>query len=149
MKTIGLAVVAALGFAAIAQAAEVEITDAYARSATPTSPTGAAYFQMRNTGDQPDRLVAVQSQIAARVELHSHQQDANGMMRMVEIEEGIALAPGASHLLERGGDHVMLMGLTGPLVDGESFDLILIFEQAGEISVSVPVDQTRRAKHSH
>lgn len=149
MKILVLAAAAALGFAAVAQAGGIEISDAYARSATPTSPTGAAYFEMRNTGGQTDRLVAVQSGIAARVELHSHQQDANGMMRMVEIEEGIALTPGAAHRLERGGDHVMLMGLTGPLVDGESFDLILTFEQAGQITVSVPVDQTRKAAQSH
>lgn len=37
----------------------------------------------------------------------------------------------------------MLMGLNGPLAQGDSFKLTLTFEKAGEITIDVPVDLTR------
>ncbi|MEO1154600.1 MAG: copper chaperone PCu(A)C, partial [Pseudomonadota bacterium] len=42
------------------------------------------------------------------------------------------------------GDHVMFMGLTGPFVDGETVEVTLTFEQAGDITVDIPVDLNRR-----
>ena len=48
-------------------------------------------------------------------------------------------------MLARGGDHVMLMGLTGPLKDGDSFPLTLTFEHAGNVTVDVVVDSARDA----
>ena len=36
--------------------------------------------------------------------------------------------------LERGGDHIMFMGLSQPFVDGGAIFLTLIFEAAGSIS---------------
>ena len=51
----------------------------------------------------------------------------------------IEIPPGAATGLEPGGIHVMLMGLTGPLVEGESFSLTLTFERAGPVEVTVPI----------
>ena len=54
-------------------------------------------------------------------------------------------------MLKRGGDHVMFMGLTGPMNDGESVTVTLQFEKAGEITMDIPVDLKRGAemKKSH
>jgi copper(I)-binding protein len=38
----------------------------------------------------------------------------------------------------------MFMGLTEPMVQGESFPLTLTFEQAGEMVIEVPVDLERK-----
>ena len=64
-------------------------------------------------------------------------------MRMREIKAGIPLPAGATHTLSRGGDHVMLMGVTQELVDGETVPLTLVFEIAGEVVIEVPVDNER------
>ena len=74
------------------------------------------------------------------------QRPARGHLTL-EGEDGFAVPAGGGHMLERGGDHVMLMGLTESLEDGESFPLTLVFEEAGEVVVEVPVDLTRQPEH--
>lgn len=122
---------------------DIVIRDAYARSSGPAAPTGAAFMTLENTSDSADRLVGVTSDAARRVELHSHVSDANGVMKMTMIEGGIDLPAHQSHVLKRGGDHVMMMGLNDALVAGSSISMTLIFEKAGEITVDVPIDPDR------
>ncbi|MGR3495914.1 copper chaperone PCu(A)C [Citreimonas sp.] len=136
-----------LAFAAPALA-DIVVTDAYARSAMPGAPTGAAFMVIENTGDTDDRLIDVRSDAAQRVELHTHRAEGDGIMRMVHVEEGFVIPAGEQHALERGGDHVMMMGLTRDLVQGETVTLTLVFENAGETVVDVPVDLERIAEHS-
>lgn len=128
-------------------AGDIMVQDPYVRSSTPSSVTGAAFFVLINNSDTDDRLIAARSDVAKRVELHTHQEDANGVMKMMEIEGGIPVPAGGMHALRRGGDHVMLMGLTAPLRQGEQISVTLTFEKAGDIDVSVPVDSARKPDH--
>lgn len=68
---------------------------------------------------------------------------------MVEVEEGFEIPAGGSRMLQRGGDHVMFMGLAGAWNDGDTIPLTLVFEQAGEIALEVPVDLTRTDAAAH
>ncbi|SFC35116.1 copper chaperone PCu(A)C [Tropicimonas isoalkanivorans] len=125
-------------------AADIEIHDAYARAAMANAKAGAAFMEIRNTGDTDDRLIAAASDIAQRVELHTHISDANGVMQMVQVEEGFPIPAGDTHLLKRGGDHVMFMGLNGPMNDGDTIHVTLTFEKAGEMTLDIPVDLKRQ-----
>lgn len=128
---------------ASAATAEIVVSDAYARSSNPLA--GAAFVVIENTGPRADRLIGVRSEAAARVELHTHTEDENGVMRMRQIEGGLTIPAGETAHLMRGGDHVMFMGLTTPWAQDDSLTLTLIFEDAGEVEITVPVDQTRNA----
>lgn len=128
-------------------AGDLMVKDPYVRSSTPSSVTGAAFFMLMNHGEQDDRLIAASSDVASRVELHTHTEDTNGVMRMGEIEGGIPLPAGGMHHLKRGGDHVMFMGLTEPLVQGEEITVTLTFEKAGDLTVQIPVDHKRKPQH--
>lgn len=121
---------------------QIAIEDPYARAASPMSPSGAAFMQIVNTGETDDRLVAAISDVSERVELHTHIRDGD-IMRMVEIEDGIEIPAGQTVSLERGGMHVMFLGIQRPLNGGDELDLTLVFENAGEIEVTVPVDNDR------
>ena len=57
------------------------------------------------------------------------------MMEMRPLADGLAIPAGESVVLEPGGYHIMLIGLTGDLNAGESFTLTLTFEKAGEVTV--------------
>lgn len=138
-----LAVAAALSIASPALA-EIEIRDAYARAAMANAKAGAAFMEIVNTGDTDDRLVAAASDVSKKVELHTHIASGDGIMKMVEVEEGFPVPAGASHMLKRGGDHVMFMGLNGPMNDGETVTVTLTFEQAGEMTVEIPIDMKRQ-----
>jgi copper(I)-binding protein len=138
-----LAAFALFGAASLAHAQEIEVRDAYARSSSPAARTGAIFMELHNAAEIEDRLVAVEATVAERAELHTHISDDSGVMRMIEVEDGIAVPAGGSHRLARGGDHVMLIRLTEPLEQGASFPVTLTFEHAGEITVDVPVDSER------
>ncbi|QFS81777.1 hypothetical protein FIU97_03215 [Roseivivax sp. THAF40] len=145
-KTVSASLLA-LGLMASAANAEIIVRDAYIRSAAPTAPTGAAFMELENTGDSPMRLVSASTDIAAKVELHEHREDENGMMMMREIEGGIEIAPGETHLLKRGGDHVMIMGLNMELVQGETVPLTLGFADGTELPLEIEVDRERSPAH--
>ena len=143
-KTLTLAVALACTSSAHAGDMSVMIDDPYARASGPAAKAGAAFMAITNHSDQPDRLIAASSTAAKRVELHTHLEDGDGVMKMLHVEEGFTLAPGETLMLKRGGKHVMLMGLTGPLNQGDTIKVDLTFEKAGTISVEIPVDLTRK-----
>ncbi|PRY25485.1 hypothetical protein CLV78_102665 [Aliiruegeria haliotis] len=143
-----LAAVAALSLATPALA-EIKIEDAYARAAMANAKAGAAFMHIVNTGTEDDRLVGASSEIAGKTELHTHKDAGDGVMKMVHVEEGFAIPAGGMHMLKRGGDHVMFMGLKGPMNDGDSVTVTLSFEKAGDVTVEIPVDLKRKDKMSH
>lgn len=137
----------ALPAAAFAQSM-IEVHDAYARASGPSAISGAAFMTLHNHGDVDDRLIGASSAVADRVELHTHIADDQGVMRMVEVEEGFPLPADGEHVLARGGDHVMFLGITTPFEDGTMVPLTLTFEQAGDVTIEVPVD-LQRMPESH
>jgi periplasmic copper chaperone A len=120
----------------------IEIHDPYA-IASPGGMSGAAFMTIHNHGGAPDRLLDVRSDAAAKVELHTHTENSDGVMTMVHVEEGFDLPTDGEILLDRGGNHIMFMGLSGDWADGKVLSVSLVFETAGEITVEVPVDSAR------
>ncbi|SLN39596.1 hypothetical protein PSA7680_01955 [Pseudoruegeria aquimaris] len=143
---------ALLALPAFAADATIEVRDAYARAAGVTAKAGAAFMEIVNTGSQDDRLIDVKSDAAAKVEIHTHKDMGDGVMKMVHVEEGLPVPAGGMAVLKRGGDHVMFMGLTAPFEQGKTLDVTLVFEHAGEMDVTIPVDNERAADagaHTH
>jgi copper(I)-binding protein len=138
------AAVCALALPTFAGEMGIMIKDPYSRSAGPNAKTGAAFFGIMNRTGQDDRLIAASSDIAKRVELHTHIETADGIMQMRKVEDGFPVEAGGMHMLARGGDHVMFMGLTRPMVQGEMVTVTLTFEVAGDIVVEIPVDLERK-----
>lgn len=99
---------------------------------------GAFYFTVKNTGDEPDRLVKIESDIAESVEIHNVEMN-NGAMTMQPQSDGVEIPAGEELVLEPGSYHVMLIGITKSLVDGEEFTATLHFEKAGEVEIIVPI----------
>ncbi len=138
-----------LAGSAIAGEMKIMVKDAYARSTNPK--VAAAFMDLMNHSSADDRLVSASSKAAKRVELHTH-KETDGVMKMIHLEEGFALPEGEKTSLERGGKHVMLMGLVEPLSQGDTIEVTLTFEKAGEVTVTIPVDNERKAAkaaHGH
>ncbi len=147
LKSVFLAAgLSALSLPAFAGDAKIMIDGAYARSG---AQSGAAFFTIMNHGEAEDRLVAATSDAAKRVELHTHIEDDNGVVKMRPIDGGIAVPAGGSHALKRGGDHVMFMGLDAPFEEGSTISVTLTFEKAGDVVVELPVDNDRKEPKSH
>lgn len=125
-------------------AQDITITDAYARTSGMMAKSGAAFMVIENHAAADDRLVSATSDVAQRVELHTHIAGADGVMQMVEVPEGFVVPAQGSHALARGGDHVMFLGLTRELEQGDKVSVTLTFEKAGPMTVEIPVDLARK-----
>lgn len=146
LGTTAITALAALALAAPALAQEIHVLDPYARSASPMARTGAAFMLIENIGDADDRLIAASSPAARKAELHTH-REKDGVMKMIHVEDGFAIPAGQTVFLQRGGNHVMLMGLIEPFEQGNTIPLTLTFEHSGEIEIEVPVDLARKPEH--
>lgn len=122
----------------------LHVHDAYARSMGGIGASGAVFFMIHNNGETNLRIVGARADVAQKVELHTHTMTADGVMQMTEIEGGVPLMAGAMHAFERGGDHVMLMGLTRELKDGDVVPVTLVMEDGTEFSFDAVVDNARK-----
>lgn len=116
----------------------VIVSHPWLRATSAGASVGAAFMEIRAGDGTVDRLIAAESAVAGRVEIHGHTRDGD-VVRMRRLE-GIDLKGGESHVLKPGGDHVMLMDLRAPLKEGDLVTLTLNFEKAGRIEVEGTVE---------
>jgi len=126
---------------------DIAIGHPYATPSIAGTSNGAAYLaSIENKGAAGDRLVRASTPMASRVEIHTMNLDAQGVMRMREID-GVALAPKAKVQMKPGGGlHLMLIGLKEPLKEDATFPMTLEFERAGKVEVKVIVGQPKPAR---
>lgn len=138
-KTRPLALLTAAFIAWVSVAAEtaIEVTGAWSRATPPGANVGAVYLTLDTAGEAA-RLVAIESPVAERVELHEMRHEG-GAMRMRKLGPPFTLDGAEPLVLEPGGLHLMLIGLKQPLVAGDHYTLKFVFEQAGPVSVDVEV----------
>ena len=111
-----------------AWAANVSVTDAWARATMPGQKVSGAYMQIQSDADA--RLVGASSPAVPRVEVHEMKMDGD-VMRMREVK-AIKLPKGKTVSLEPGGYHIMLMNLAKPIAAGEVIPLVLTVESGGK-----------------
>lgn len=133
-----LAQAAAPAAPAAVKVGTLTIEQPWSRATPGGARVAGGYVRITNTGTEPDRLVSGTSSAAERVEIHE-MATVNGMMTMRPLASGLVIAPGQTVELKPGGLHIMLMGLTRPLVQGQSYKLTLTFEKAGRVELDVAV----------
>ncbi|MBK1721760.1 copper chaperone PCu(A)C [Thiocystis violacea] len=120
-----------------ANAADIRVSEPYARAVPPGQPNSAAFMSLTNTTQEARALVGAESDAADVVELHTHVKEGD-MMRMRRVER-IALPAGETVNLQPGGLHIMLIGLKTQLTPGDQVALTLSFDNGDEVSVTAPV----------
>jgi len=115
----------------------LSVRDAWVAEALPGQSMTAAYLILVNEGDVDEELISVESEIAENLELHEMAQQGE-MMRMRKVDL-IMIGPGKEVALEPGGLHIMLIGLTREIREGDTVELNLLFESGANLTVSAPV----------
>ena len=105
------------------------------RATIGSMPSSAAYLSITNHGAMADRLLTAESNLARKTELHT-MDVTNGVMKMRQIDGGIAIPAGKTVQLAPGGLHVMLIGLKVPLNADENYQVTLVFEKAGKVELT-------------
>ena len=128
-------------------AENVTIADAWVKAAD--EGMTAAFGELTNTGDTEVSVLASTSAAATMTELHETVDDGSGSMSMQEKEGGFVLPAGGTLVLEPGGNHLMLMGLTAPLVAGDEIEITLSFSDGSEFTFAAPAKDFSGANETY
>ena len=120
------------------QVGDISIMNAVARATPVNAPVSAGYMTIKNNGSSADRLIAVESDFSERSEIHEMAMDGD-VMKMRELEGGSELPAGERGVLVPGGLHLMFMGLNEQLLEGETRDVTITFENAGSVDLTLDV----------
>ncbi|MGR2739590.1 copper chaperone PCu(A)C [Billgrantia sp. Q4P2] len=126
------------------------VEEAQVRAVPPGSQASAAFMTLRNPGERDRVLVAAESSVAEVAELHDH-QNVDGVMQMRQVPQ-VVIPAGGSAELAPGGLHLMLIGLTAPLVEGEPVEIELRFESGESQRLEAPVKRIvvdGKGSHGH
>ncbi|MBI5944756.1 MAG: copper chaperone PCu(A)C [Chloroflexi bacterium] len=138
IKLLSILVAAVLATSACGgSSGELTIQDAWVRPAR-AGENGAAYFVITNGTTADDTLLSITSEIASATEVHMSMGDANGVMSM-QMQESVTLTARDKVEFKPGGLHVMFVNLTRDLKVGDTIPLVLNFENAGSLTIDVPV----------
>ncbi len=142
MKILAFAValfVASPVFAHEVTVGDLQIIHPHIPQPAATAKAAGGFMAITNNGTEVERLIGIESDIAAKSDVHESKVDANGVGTMEHVD-AIEIPPGETINLEHGGYHVMFMGLTGTLTEGEMHKAVLIFERAGRVEIEFQID---------
>lgn len=84
----------------------------------------AAFGTLENHTDADIQIVAATTELSP-MELHEMATDADGAMVMRRKEGGITVPANGTAVLAPGGEHLMLMDLSGPVQPGDEIEITL------------------------
>jgi copper(I)-binding protein len=89
-------------------------------------------LKIRNTGKGAERLLRATSPLATSVII---------LNPLGTATSGLEITGGGELVLKTDGSHLLLSGLKKPLRAYDSFELILVFQKAGEVKIKVMVEE--------
>ncbi len=123
----------------------IKVTDAWARNSSAVAAAGAAYMIIENAGSAADALIGASSTVAKATEVHETVEmpaasdgTSSGMMGMQPVSR-VEIPAGGKLELKPGSYHIMLIGLNQELKAGDTIEITLKLEKAGEVKVTVEV----------
>lgn len=129
------------------ESAFVTVTDPWIKAAK--SGMTAAFGTLVNDGPEDVTLTEVTSNITSAMELHETVQNDDGSMAMQPKDGGFVIPAGGEHLLEPGGDHIMIMDLMRPLKTGEVIRFTLTFADGSTTELDATVKPFTGADESY
>ena len=125
--------------------AEVKVEGAYINVPLPGKQSTAGFFTLHNRSDKDIALVAVQSDLADPIELHSHSHEG-GMMKM-RREQQVVIPANARVTFASGGYHLMFFNVSRTIRTGDEVELKLIFDGNQHYPVTAQVKSLFDQKH--
>jgi copper(I)-binding protein len=123
------------------------MTDAWVK-ASESGMTGA-FGLLDNSGTDDVTIVSAETTAANMIELHETVANDAGDMVMQEKQGGFVVPAGGSIELAPGANHIMLMGLTGPLAAGEETTFTLTLDDGSRFEFTAPVKDYTGANETY
>ncbi|MGB8812712.1 MAG: copper uptake system-associated protein [Paracoccaceae bacterium] len=118
---------------------DIEIIHAHINAPANGAKSAAGYMAIANSGTEIERLLGVEVGFADMAMLHTTTFSADGVATMAHVET-LDIPAGETVVLEPGGMHIMLMGLTQPLTVGDMLPATLILERTGRVEIEFMID---------
>ncbi|MEU2160415.1 copper chaperone PCu(A)C [Streptomyces chengbuensis] len=109
----------------------------------PVGDTAGGFLTVTNTGGTADRLTSVTSSLSDDVQMHETKDRTMRQVTSLDVPANGELR------LERGGDHLMFMGIKKQPEQGERIDVELHFEKSEPIRVELPVEERTHNPKQH
>ncbi|UPJ54957.1 copper chaperone PCu(A)C [Bradyrhizobium sp. 192] len=138
LAAFALAISAGPALAEDVKAGDLVISQPWSRATPGGAKVAGGYLVIENKGTAPDRLIGGSADIAGKFEIHEMAVE-NGVMKMRALDKGLTIEPGKTVKFAPGGYHLMLQELKGPFKQGDKVPVILQFEKAGKVAVSLDV----------
>ena len=120
-------------------AGKLVIDSPWARPTPEGTTISAGYLKINNHGDAPDVLLGASTPVADSAELHESAMNADGVMTMRPLENGLEIKPGETVELKPAGAHIMILGVHEPLKEGQTIPVKLNFKTAGAVEVTFTI----------
>lgn len=130
------------------KAGSLTLVHPWTRATAKGAEMGGGFVTIVNTGSEADRLIGGSFALAGRAEVHEMKMEGD-VMKMRQLEGGLAIPPGATVELKPGSYHLMFMQLTVPLEAGTKVKGSLTFEKAGEVPVEFAVEAINAKAGDH
>lgn len=116
----------------------LQIVKPWARSSSQQSDIAGGFMTVVNEGET-DRLVSAACSAAPSIEIQAIRVKGP-RLTMQAVEGGLVIPPANRQVLKPRGYHLLLLGLTSPLVAGGKLPITLVFEKAGSVTVDFAVE---------
>jgi periplasmic copper chaperone A len=117
----------------------LEIDRPWLRVTIPGRPA-AGYVIVTNKG-KADRITAVSSPLAGRIEIHTTTMKG-GIMRMRPVKQ-IDVPENGRVEFKTGGPHLMVLGVKQSFKSGDNLPITVVFEKAGAIEIKFTIKGLR------
>jgi len=129
----------------------LDIHHPWARATPLGAEVAGGYMEISNAGTTSDRLISVEISGIQMSAIHE-MATVDGVMNMRPLPSGLEIKAGETVVLKPGSFHIMMMGLSKPLVAGQNVAGTLHFEKAGSIDVEFkiePMGADPTGQHNH
>jgi len=96
---------------------------------------------------ETDRLMSASCSAATSIEIHAIRVKGP-RLEMRQVEGGLVIPPANRQVLKPRGYHLLMLGLTAPLVAGATLPVTLVFEKAGTVTVDFAVEASGVVGHA-
>lgn len=111
----------------------------WARPTPGGSKLAAFYLKLVNKSKEDDTLLSATSDIGSKIEIHETAM-TDGVAKMRRVDGGLPVSANSTVALEPAGLHLMVMGLTRSLKEGDRIPLTLNFQNRGIVQVKVNIE---------
>ena len=120
------------------EAMSIDISRPWIRTSLGEKRHTGGFFAVTNKGREADRLIAAESAVAAKIEIHGIKVVGSDI-RMRLLEKGLGLPPDTTITLKPRGYH-LFFELKAPLSRGQRVPVTLTFEKAGTCQIEMVVE---------